>query len=208
MEKRIRNVELADAEAVRNIYAPFVLSTATSFETELPTLDMMTERIRNLQVRFPWLVFEIPGAVLGYAYASSHRSRQAYQWSVEVSVYVDENARQRGIGRALYLSLFELLRRQGYVNAYAGITLPNPASLRLHQSLGFTSVGVFSRIGFKFGQWHDVAWLQLRLSDPKTPIPEPHPINTLSDPDLKCLLSRYASSVKDGSISSASSSSL
>jgi phosphinothricin acetyltransferase len=120
-------------------------------------------------------VFEDGKQVLGYAYASSHRTRRAYQWCVEVSVYVHAAARQYGVGRALYRALFEILRRQGYVNAYAGITLPNPASMGLHESLGFLPVGVFGRIGFKFGQWHDVAWLQLRLLEASEPVANPDP---------------------------------
>jgi len=179
MNKRIRKVELPDAEAVRNIYAPFVSDNATSFETELPDIAAMRQRIDDLMDQYPWLVFEADGRVLGYAYASSHRARKAYQWCVEVSVYVHDSARHCGVGRALYLSLFEVLRLQGYVNAYAGITLPNPASIGLHESLGFTPIGVFSRIGFKFGQWHDVSWLQLRLLETSTPVAQPYSAKAL-----------------------------
>jgi len=185
MEKRIRKIELSDAKAVRDIYTPFVSDNATSFEVEPPDVPAMEQRIRSLCEQYPWLVFEVDGTVLGYAYASSHRTRRAYQWCVEVSVYIHETAHRRGVGRALYLALFEVLRRQGYVNAYAGITLPNPGSVGLHESLGFVPAGVFPKIGFKFGDWHDVAWLQLRLSDPRTPVPDPYPAPTLlSDPQI------------------------
>jgi len=175
METRIREVESSDASSILNIYAPFVSDSATSFETSVPDLEEMRRRIENLRHRYPWLVCETDRKLLGYAYASPHRTRRAYQWCVEVSVYIDQDVRHRGIGRALYIGLFELLRRQGFVNAYAGITLPNPASVRLHESIGFLPVGVFSRIGFKAGQWHDVAWFHLRLSEPAVPIPEPLP---------------------------------
>lgn len=175
VHKRIRKIELSDAEAVREIYAPFVSDNATSFEAEPPNVSTTRQRISDLTEQYPWLVFEADKRVLGYAYASSHRARHAYQWCVEVSVYIHDIARQRGVGRALYLSLFEVLRRQGYVNAYAGITLPNPASVGLHESLGFTPIGVFSGIGFKFGQWHDVAWLQLRLLETEKPVSSPLP---------------------------------
>jgi len=131
METRIRSVAVSDAEAVREIYAPFVSDVATSFEVVVPDLNEVERRIQMQRDRYPWLVFEKDAKVLGYAYASAHRSRPAYQWCVEVSVYVDPQAHRRGVGRALYEALFELLRRQGFVNAYAGITLPNPASMGL-----------------------------------------------------------------------------
>jgi len=190
MEKIIRKVELRDAAAIRDIYAPFVSDSATSFEVEPPDARTMEQRIRELWERFPWLVYEVGGEVLGYAYASPHRAaRKAYQWCVEVSVYIHAQARKRGVGRALYSSLFELLRRQGYVNAYAGITLPNPGSLRLHESLGFASIGVYPRIGFKFGAWHDVAWLQLRLQEAARPVAEPLPVaGLLEEAGIRSLL--------------------
>ena len=175
MGKRIRSIELSDAEAVRDIYAPFVSDSATSFETEPPDTTAIQQRIRDLTGQYPWLVFEADGKVLGYAYASSYRARKAYQWCVEVSVYVHDKARKCGVGRALYLSLFDVLRRQGYANAYGGITLPNPASVGLHESLGFTTIGVYSRVGYKFGHWHDVIWLQLRLLETDEPVPTPYP---------------------------------
>lgn len=165
MIRVIRSVELSDAAAISRIYAPFVSDEATSFEIVPPDTDVIAGRIREALPRYPWLVFEGDGEVRGYAYGSSHRSRPAYQWSAEVSVYLDPQARRRGVGRALYSALLEILRRQGYANAYAGITLPNPASVGLHAAVGFSSIGVFSRIGYKFGQWHDVEWMQLRLHE-------------------------------------------
>ena len=182
MEKLIRSVEPTDAPAIRDIYAPFVSESATSFEIEPPDSAAMERRIQDQREQFPWLVYEEGGEVLGYAYASPHRAaRKAYQWCVEVSIYIHGQARRRGIGRALYGALFDLLRRQGYVNAYAGITLPNPGSLRLHESMGFAAVGVYPRIGFKFGTWHDVIWLQLRLQEALVPVPEPRPAKGLFD---------------------------
>jgi L-amino acid N-acyltransferase YncA len=198
MSKRIRRIELSDADAVRGIYAPFVCDNATSFETELPDAATLKQRIRDMADQYPWLVFEADRQVLGYAYASSHRARKAYQWCVEVSVYLHESARRHGIGRALYRSLFEVLRRQGYVNAYAGITLPNPASVGLHESLGFTPIGTFSRIGFKFGQWHDVVWLHLRLLETSTPA-QPCPVkDVFSDPHIAAVLEHHVQTVRYG----------
>jgi len=179
VHQEIRPANASDAEAVSAIYAPFVSNSATSFEAVVPDGAEIRRRIEALADRYPWLVYEREQAILGYAYASSHRARQAYQWSVEVSVYVDPAGHRRGIGRALYTALFELLRRQGYVNAYAGITLPNAASVGLHESLGFVPVGVFRGIGFKFDRWHDVAWLHLRLRDDSRPVADPLPAASL-----------------------------
>jgi phosphinothricin acetyltransferase len=138
----------------------------------------MAQRIASVLERTPWLVWEENGAVLGYAYASRHRDRAAYQWSVEVSAYVRGDARKRGIAAELYRRLFAVLEAQGFYNAYAGITLPNPASVALHTAVGFTPVGVYRNIGFKNGRWHDVGWYERALATHSTPdnapIPLPH----------------------------------
>jgi L-amino acid N-acyltransferase YncA len=176
MEQRIRAASATDAPAVRAIYGPFVSNSATSFEAVVPEVAEMERRIQAQAGSHPWLVFERDGVVLGYAYASSHRARAAYQWSVEVSVYVDPRANRSGVGRALYTALFDVLRRQHYVNAFAGITLPNASSVGLHESMGFTPVGVYRKIGFKFDRWHDVAWLQLRLREDPRPLSDPRPL--------------------------------
>ncbi len=157
----------------------------------------MERRVRAQRESHPWLVFEEDGDVVAYAYASEHRTRRAYRWCVEVSAYAHERARRRGIGRALYACLLELLRRQGYANAYAGITLPNPASLGLHEAMGFCMVGVYPKIGFKQGQWHDVAWLQLRLRDDSVPA-EPLPTQALyAQNDLAALFERHAAGARE-----------
>ena len=150
-----------------------------SFELTPPDVAAIEGKIQQLGEQYPWLVFENAGAVIGYAYASAHRDRPAYRWCVEVSVYVHDHSRGCGIGRALYTGLFELLRRQEYCNAYAGITLPNPTSVGLHKSMGFVPVGVFSKIGFKLGSWHDVSFLHRRLSDEPIPIEQPLPVGPL-----------------------------
>src|SRR6476661_4536893 len=137
----VRVATPSDAEAVLRIYSPAVINTAASFELEPPALDEMRQRIASILQRYPWLVFERDGEVLGYAYASEYRKRAAYQWSVEVSAYVDERARRLGVGRALYAELFSILKRLGYFNAYAVITLPNAASVRLHESAGLEYLG-------------------------------------------------------------------
>jgi L-amino acid N-acyltransferase YncA len=192
MEKRIRSIAPGDAQAVADIYAPFVTDSATSFEAVAPDAAEIRKRILELTPRHPWLVFEAGGNVLGYAYASQHRSRHAYQWSTDVSVYIHESARKQRVGRALYTALFDLLRRQGYFNAYAGITLPNPGSVRLHETMGFSTVGVYSRVGFKFGRWHDVVWLQLRLSDKPEPAEPSSPEKLFEDPAVLSFLTDCA----------------
>jgi phosphinothricin acetyltransferase len=123
----------------------------------------MRFRIAKVLEEFPWLVCEEDGEILGYVYASRHRERPAYQWSVDVTAYIAERHRRKGVGRALYTSLFELLRLQGFYHAYAGITLPNPGSVGLHEAMGFQPVGVYRAVGFKCGEWHDVGWWQLEL---------------------------------------------
>lgn len=167
----IRLATADDAEAIRAIYGPFCL-TPVSFEAESPSVEEMGRRIAALAGKMPWLVYDDGGTILGYAYASLHRARTAYQWSVEVSAYVADGQRRRGVGRMLYAALFALLRAQGYVNAYAGVTLPNPASVGLHEAVGFRPVGVYRGIGWKNGAWHDTGWWSLDLRD-HTPDPPP-----------------------------------
>jgi len=162
----IRLATEADAPALQAIYAPYVQNTTVSFELAVPTVEEMAERIRKTLVMSPWLVCTNDrNTILGYAYASKHRERAAYQWSVDVSAYVDVPVKRSGVGRGLYTSLFALLRLQGYANAYAGIALPNEASIGLHTALGFEAVGVYRGVGFKLGAWHDVSWWGLRLQD-------------------------------------------
>lgn len=186
---RIRLATQADGGAVAAIYRPAVVERATSFEIEPPDGDEMAARIAKTLPRTPWLVADDAGAVIGYAYASAHKERAAYQWSVDVSAYVAPAAQRRGVGRTMYVTLFELLRRQRFQNAYAGVTLPNPASEGLHRAMGFEPVGVYRRVGYKLGAWRDVAWFSLSLGahelDPAPPIPLP---DALSDPAFARLL--------------------
>ena len=161
--RTIRKGTSADAAACASIYAHYVRTTAITFETEPPTADDMAARIAKAQERHEWLVLEEHGAVIGYAYAGTFNPRAAYQWSCEVSVYLDANRRGSGGGSALYEALLTTLRERGYRRAIAGVTQPNPASARLHERFGFTPVGVYRRIGWKLDGWHDVAWSQLDL---------------------------------------------
>ena len=163
-----------DAAAIAAIYAPNVTDSFVSFEEEPPTVTEMAARIETTLTRTPWLVAIDAGEVVGYAYAGRHRERAGYRWSVDISAYVRADRLGRGIGSALYRSLIRLLAAQGYVNAYAGITQPNAASVALHRSLGMELVGVYRGVGYKLGAWRDVAWYQLRLAnDPGDPPAQP-----------------------------------
>jgi L-amino acid N-acyltransferase YncA len=169
----IRLATVADSDQVRRIYAPFCEDDSpVSFEVEPPTVEEMGRRIARTLERHPWLVCDAGGEILGYVYGSVHRERAAYGWSVDVSAYIADGRRGSGIGRALYTSLFALLRLQGYVNAYAGATLPNPGSVGLHLAMGFEPVGVYREVGFKGGAWHDVAWWHRALGE-RPDRPEP-----------------------------------
>jgi L-amino acid N-acyltransferase YncA len=177
-------IRLADAErdasAVAAIYGVAVETTLASFEEVAPSADEIAGRMRWIVARTPWLVMDDNGTVVGYAYASPHQDRAGYRWSVNISVYVASGHRGRGVGRALYDELLAVLRRQRFVNVYAGIALPNPASVALHEAIGMRRTALYERVGFKFGEWHDVAWFALRLSDPQDAPPEPIPLPELA----------------------------
>jgi L-amino acid N-acyltransferase YncA len=167
-----RFAEEPDAADMLAIYAPFCEASAVSFEVTAPAVEEMARRIRQVGDRLPWLVCQHEARVAGYVYASPHRERPAYQWAVDVTAYVADGYRGAGIGSSLYRCLFQLLALQGYYKAYAGIALPNPASVRLHESVGFTPVGVYRGVGYKLGRWHDVGWWQLALR-PEDAAPPP-----------------------------------
>jgi phosphinothricin acetyltransferase len=178
MAPRIRTADpTQDAAAIAAIYREFVRDTAITFETVAPTPDEFAARIERIQTTHPWLVAEDPGGdgrVVGFAYGCPHRDRAAYRWAADVSIYIEPARHRRGIGRALYSALFDRLREQRLLIACAGITLPNDASVALHESFGFVSVGVYRQIGYKSGAWRDVGWWQLELAHPDSdPPPEP-----------------------------------
>ncbi|MEL6445263.1 MAG: arsinothricin resistance N-acetyltransferase ArsN1 family B [Bacteroidota bacterium] len=173
----LRLATVADAPGVQAIYAPIVRDTAISFQEEPPTVDEIAERIRATLAQFPWLVVEDDEGVAGYAYASRHRGRAAYRWSVEVSIYVHARCRRRGLGRILYHTLLPMLAAQGFVAAWAGVTLPNDASEALHQAVGFAKVGTYENVGYKHGVWRDTRWYRYTLRPlpdlPSDPVPLP-----------------------------------
>lgn len=180
----------ADAPAIAAIYGSIVRDTAISFETEAPSADEIAARIAAISGARPWLVAEDGAAFLGYAYAAEFRSRAAYRWSIETTVYVAPAAQRRGVASALYAALFRLLDQLGYRRAYAGITLPNDPSLALHRALGFTDAGILQRAGFKFDRWHDVAFLERSLgTDPAPPDGEPRAFAALTPAEVAATLS-------------------
>jgi L-amino acid N-acyltransferase YncA len=181
---RIRVATPQDAAAFAEIYSPYVTESLVSFEEEPPSAQEMERRVRTILAYAPWLVASSGDEIAGYAYASHHRNRAGYRWAVDVSVYLRSAFQRRGIGRRLYEELFAILERQRFRRAYAGIALPNDASVALHRALGFKDVGVYRRVGWKMGRWLDVVWLQRNIGpdrDDELAPPDPIPFAELCD---------------------------
>ncbi len=159
----IRSVSVSDAQAILNIYRPYVESTAISFEEKVPDVNEIRNRITAVTQNYPWLVYETEQELLGYAYATSFRARPAYRWTTEVTIYLTDNAKGTGIATELYQALFQDLVERRFNVAIAVITEPNPASERFHQKLGFRKIGVIESVGYKFSQWHNTGWWQKHL---------------------------------------------
>jgi phosphinothricin acetyltransferase len=208
VSRRLRPAVTADADAMCDIYAPFVEETAISFETEPPTSEEFETRIEETTETYPWLVAERvdgqergaadrefdesdpgSGTVIGYASADALRSTPPYRWTAELSVYVADGHRGSGVGSMLYAALCRILREQGFYSAYAATTLPNPASVALHERFDFDPVGTLPAVGHKHGEWHDVRWWHRQLAErPADPDP-PVPFSEIRDaPELRALL--------------------
>lgn len=168
-----------DAAACAAVYEPFVVRSVASLEEVAPGPEEFAGRIARVLARYPWLVATEDDNVLGFAYAAQHRARASYRWSADVSVYVDPTHHRRGVGRALYADLLPRLAAQNLCMACAGITLPNTASVALHEAFGFRLVGVYERIGWKFGAWRDVGWWQLDLAGGAEAGPPPEPLKPI-----------------------------
>lgn len=164
----IRSVQLADAKAIRAIYQPYVTETAITFEVDVPTVQEFEKRITQTLAQFPYLVAVVEGKVVGYAYASTYYARAAYDWTVELSIYVAKETRGKGVGSALYEALEEELKARGYLRFLACIAVPNEASISMHKKRGYVQVAHFPKIGFKFNQWHDIVWMQKTIQGPVT----------------------------------------
>jgi len=177
----VRIATEADADAIAAIYAPYVRETAISFDEVPPTPSETARRLASTLETYPYLVFDDGEGVLGFAHGSLHRGKPAYRWSVETTVYAARHAHRRGIGRALYTELLDLLTRQGFHSAFAGIVPPNEPSVRLHEAMGFVYLGTFAEIGFKHGEFHDLGWWRRTLAAGK-PRHEPIPFRSLAPP--------------------------
>lgn len=168
----IRLATIDDAERILSIYAPYIKDTSFTFETEVPSLKDFQQRISDYLINWPWLVCEIDGAIAGYAYGAKHRERVAYQWCVETSIYIHNDFLKHKVGKALYETLIEILKRQGYRNVYAVINLPNERSVKFHESCGFNYFATYEKVGYKLGKWKNVGWWQLIINE-YTMEPEP-----------------------------------
>jgi phosphinothricin acetyltransferase len=178
MDGKIRFVTQDDASQILSIYAPFITNTAISFETEVPSAEDFRKRIEAIQTFYPYLVYETDGRIAGYAYASRHHERAAYRYCVNLSIYILPEYQRKGIGKTLYSCLFEILKEQGFYTAVAGITLPNEKSVGIHKAMGFEEVGVYRNVGYKFGKWRDVIYMQKPLREYDS---FPAPIKSVND---------------------------
>jgi len=194
----IRVANEPDASTMLEIYSPHILTSACTFETELPALDQFQQRVTNNLRTYPWLVCVNENRIAGYAYASKHREREAYQWTCECSVYVHEEFKGMAIGKKLYAALFKILQVQGFRNVYAGITQPNVPSERLHARCGFKLFAVYENIGYKSGKWHNVGWWKLQLNDYDL---KPPPPKTLSEVDFATLAEIFLEAARLGNSS-------
>ena len=174
-QPHIRLINDTDYAGALAVYTPYVLDTVITFEYDVPSLDEFTKRLSTIAQHYPVLVCEVDGKVVAYCYGSIHRVKTAYQWSVESTIYIAEEYHHKGLATILYTTLFDILRLQGFINVYAGISVPDGKSDKFHPKFGFKYLGVFPKIGYKHGSWHDLKWyeyiLSERIDNPLTPIP-------------------------------------
>ncbi len=193
----IRFASSSDAKDILAIYTPFISDTSLTFELEVPSEQEFADRIETYMQEWPWLVCEINGVIAGYAYASRYRERPGYQWSCECSVYIHDNYLKRGIARALYSALTEILKRQGFRNVYAVINLPNEKSVSLHEKCGFEWMATYENVGYKLGKWKDVGWwvkkINAYVDEPDSPIP----FNNLDKSFSEILFQETAKNIKE-----------
>lgn len=192
----IRLVTKEDTSEILDIYSPYILNTTISFETKVPTIDQFQKRIEDCLKAYPWIVCVVDERIAGYAYASKHREREAYQWTCECSVYIHNSFKGREIAKELYQLLFQILKLQQFRNVYAGITLPNDASIKLHEKCGFTKFAHYENIGFKFGNWHSVGWWKLQINEYDLQPPPPLKLSELDSDLLSKLFHQIAKHIQ------------
>jgi phosphinothricin acetyltransferase len=186
-----RLAQEADAGEILGIYAPYIQNTVITFEYETPSVDEFKTRIKTIAADYPYIVCIWDGRIIGYAYAHRHMERAAYQWNAELSVYIDQACQRRGVGKALYSALIDILQLQNVRNVYGCVTMPNENSEKLHAYFGFKKLGVYHNAGYKCGAWHDVAWFEKDIGN-GSPVPEPFiPIHALDRDALAQILNRY-----------------
>lgn len=172
---KIRMANEKDTEEILEIYAPYVIDTAITFEYDIPTKEDFKNRISNTLLRYPYLVAVSGDEILGYAYASEFKKRAAYDWAVETSIYVKQGSKEQGIGKKLYLALENILKKQNIINMNACISYPNPKSIGFHEHMGYKTVGHFTKCGYKFNKWYDMIWMEKMIGehtiDPKPVVP-------------------------------------
>lgn len=179
-----------DVSEVLEIYEPYILNTSITFEYEVPSLESFSERVAHYSYQFPWIVAKDQGKIAGYAYASTYREREAYSWCCELSVYLRHEYQGIDLGRTLYSALMDLLTLQGYYTVYGVISLPNEASIALHNRLGFSMEGIQKNCGFKHGTWHDTAIMSKSLQDYESPQAPPKPIHELPQEVINAILTK------------------
>lgn len=191
--KLIRLTNPEDAAGILAIYAPYIQNTSFTFETEVPSVEEFSQRIKTYLTNWPWLVCEINGKIAGYAYSTKYRERTAYQWCVESSIYIHDDFQKAGVGKSLYAALFEILKKQGFNNVYAVINLPNEKSVAFHEKLGFHYFATYEKVGYKLGKWKNVGWWQLNINEYVDEPAAPVKFADLSQEFLTAILSKASS---------------
>lgn len=173
MKRIIRNGTLEDTAELLDIYNYYVKHTSFTFDVKEPTFEEYRKKISDISNVYPWIVCELDNKIVGFAYASAHKPRCAYDWSADATIYLKSDVQSKGIGAKLYEVLFDQLKKQNIYNVYAGITVPNEKSIALHKKFGFEKIAVYKNVGFKLGKWSDVAWYHLQLIEITNNPPEP-----------------------------------
>lgn len=178
MTYNYRVAKNSDVKRILDIYTPYITDSLISFEIDVPSLEEFQARFKDIASFYPFIVCESNNQIIGFAYAHQYMERAAYQWDAELSIYIDQSFHGTGIGQNLYLKLFELLKLQNIINVYGCVTSPNPKSDALHKKLGFKTIGVFSKTGYKFGQWIDVTWYEKTIGSHSL---NPEPVISFQD---------------------------